>query len=99
MPSPAFIIAAGMCFDKKWGAPLDPCRNTTMSTFMDKMLFTVSNSDSPFETEDALAVKLIVSALSRFSANSKEIRVLVELSKNRLTIVTSRKEGTFLIGL
>jgi hypothetical protein len=38
-----------------------------------------------------------VSADSRFSANSKEMRVRVDASKNRLTIVEPRSVGTFLI--
>ena len=40
---------------------------------------------------------LTVSADSRFSANSKEMRVRVEGSKKRLTIVLPRRTGTFLI--
>ena len=43
--------------------------------------------------------KLITSAESLFSANSKDIRVRVEFSKNILAMVTSRKVGTLLIGL
>ena len=39
-----------------------------------------------------------VSADSRFSANSNEMRVRVEASKKRLTIVLPRSVGTFLIG-
>ena len=43
--------------------------------------------------------KLIMSAPNLFSANSKEILVLVLFSKNRLAIVISRNVGTFFIGL
>ena len=39
-----------------------------------------------------------VSALSRFSASSNDIRVRVLGSKNRLTTVRPRSVGTFLIG-
>src|SRR4029077_20854535 len=39
-----------------------------------------------------------VSADRRFSANSNEIRVRVDASKNRLTMVLPRSAGTFLIG-
>ena len=39
-----------------------------------------------------------VSALSRFSAISNEVRVRVLGSKNRLTTVLPRSAGTFLIG-
>src|SRR5688572_8626956 len=65
---------------------------------MDRILFTVSSKVSPFETEEEEAVKLIVSADKRFSASSKEILVLVEFSKKRFTITTSRNEGTFFTG-
>ncbi len=44
-------------------------------------------------------VMLIVSALRRFSANSKEVRVRVLGSKKRLTMVLPRRAGTFLICL
>jgi hypothetical protein len=62
------------------------------------MLLTVSSKVSPFLTELPEAEKLMVSAERRFSANSKESRVRVEFSKNTLAMVTSRREGTFLIG-
>ena len=45
-----------------------------------------------------IAATLTVSAERRFSANSNEIRVRVEASKNRLTIVLPRNAGTFLMG-
>ena len=41
---------------------------------------------------------LSVSALSRFSAISNDVRVRVLASKNRLTTVLPRSAGTFLIG-
>jgi hypothetical protein len=47
----------------------------------------VSTSVSPLETLEPEVETLTVSAESRFSANSKEIRVRVEFSKKRLTIV------------
>jgi hypothetical protein len=65
---------------------------------MARMLFTVSTRVSPFLTELCAALKFITSALSLFSASSKDSLVLVEFSKNRFAIVISRKEGTFLIG-
>jgi len=70
-----------------------------MSTFIESMLFTVSSSVSPFETDDPDELKLMASALNLFSASSNEILVLVEFSKNKFTMVTSRSEGTFFIGL
>jgi hypothetical protein len=63
------------------------------------MLFTVSIRVSPFFTEDWAAEKFITSADSLFSASSKLSFVLVLFSKNKLAIVISLKEGTFLIGL
>ena len=71
---------------------------TTMSTFIARILFTVSIKVSPFLTEELDAEKLITSADNRFSASSKESLVLVEFSKNKLAMVMSRREGTFLIG-
>ncbi len=55
-------------------------------------------SVSPFFTEEEAAEKFTTSALKRFSASSKESRVLVEFSKNRLAMVISLSEGTFLMG-
>ena len=80
MPSPAFTMAAGICLARKCGAPLALWRMTTISTFMERILLTVSNRVSPFAADDPEAVKLIVSADSLFSASSKEIRVRVEFS-------------------
>ena len=71
---------------------------TTISTFIANILLTVSINVSPFLTEEEAAEKLITSALKRFSANSKDKRVLVEFSKNKFAIVISRSVGTFLIG-
>ena len=62
------------------------------------MLFTVSIRVSPFLTLDDEDEKLIISAPKRFSANSKDTRVLVEFSKNKFAIVMSRKAGVFLTG-
>ena len=53
---------------------------------------------SPFFRLLDEAEKFTVSALSLFWASSKLIFVLVEFSKNKLTIVTPCKDGTFLIG-
>ena len=49
-------------------------------------------------TELEAAEKLTTSADNLFSASSKDKRVRVEFSKNKLAIVMSRKEGTFFIG-
>lgn len=71
---------------------------TTASTPMASRVCAVSLRDSPLETLEPLAVKLMTSAERRFSAASKEIRVRVESSKKRLTIVRPRRVGSFLIG-
>src|SRR5690606_22105402 len=98
-PSPAFIILAFTCFDKNTPAPGLGWRITTISTFMDKILLTVSIRVSPFLTEDCAEEKLRTSADNRFSASSKDNLVLVEFSKKRLAMVISRSEGTFFMGL
>ena len=71
---------------------------TTISTFIERILLTVSIRVSPFLTDDCAAEKLITSAERRFCANSKDSLVLVLFSKNILAMVISRSEGTFLIG-
>src|SRR5690606_31756607 len=96
--SPALTTVAPIRSDKNFAAPGLEWRITTISTFIDKILLTVSISVSPFLTDELAAEKLTVSADNRFSANSKESLVLVEFSKNKLAIVISRSEGTFLIG-
>ncbi len=83
---------------RRYGAPEAPCRMTTASTPMASRVCAVSFRDSPLDTEDPLAEKLMTSADRRFSAASKEMRVRVESSKKRLTIVRPRRVGSFLIG-
>ena len=56
----------------------------------------MSFKDSPLLTLDPLAEKLITSADNRFAAASKEIRVRVESSANKFTIVRPRSVGSFL---
>src|SRR5918993_1737955 len=70
---------------------------TIMSGAMASMLRTVSSSDSPLVTLEVAVAMLRVSALSRFSAISNEVRVRVLGSKNRLTTVRPRRVGTFLM--
>src|SRR5690606_7519504 len=96
-PSPALTMDAFTCLDKKRPAPGLGWRITTISTFMDRILFTVSIKVSPFFTEDCAAEKLMTSADSRFSASSNDNRVRVLFSKKIFAIVISRSEGTFLI--
>ncbi len=91
-------MCASTCLLRNSAAPGSAWRITIISTFMARMLLTVSTRVSPFLTEELEAAKLMTSALRRFSANSKLNRVRVEFSKNKLAIVMSRSEGTFLIG-
>jgi hypothetical protein len=82
---------------RKRAAPDAQCRITTMSIRMASRFRAVSTRVSPFCTEEPEAAMLTVSAESRFSANSKEMRVRVEGSRKRLTIVLPRSTGTFLM--
>ena len=84
---------------KNSAAPGLGCLIIIISTFIAKMLLTVSISVSPFEIEDPVFEKFITSALNLFSANSKDNFVLVEFSKNRLAIVIPVSVGTFFIFL
>ncbi len=79
-------------------APLAPWRQTTASQPIASSVSAVSLSDSPLESEEPLAEKLMTSAESRLAAASNEIRVRVESSKKRLTTVRPRRAGSFLIG-
>ena len=47
----------------------------------------VSSSVSPLRTEEVATSMLMTSAPSRLAASSKEVRVRVEFSKNRLMTV------------
>src|SRR5688500_1797399 len=85
--------------ERKWAAPGISWRITTISTFIERILFTVSIIVSPFLIEDWAAEKLITSAESLFCASSKDSLVRVLFSKKILAMVISRNEGTFFIGL
>ena len=97
MPSPALMTFDSMRSARKCAAPDAPWRITTMSIRIASRFRAVSTSVSPFDTLEPDDGTLTVSADSRFSANSKEMRVRVDASKNRLTIVVPRSAGTFLI--
>ncbi len=96
-PSPAFITFEGIRSARNLAAPEDPWRITTISMRIASRFRAVSTNVSPLLTEEPVAEMLTVSALRRFSANSNETLVLVDASKNRLTIVLPRRTGTFLI--
>jgi len=95
----AFITLASIILARKCGAPGDECLITTKSIFIASMFLTVSLNVSPFAILLPVVVKLTTSADNLRSASSKEIRVLVELSKNKLTIVFPCNVGIFLMGL
>src|SRR5438309_6045839 len=97
-PSPALTTLERMRSPRNCAAPDEGCRITTMSIRIASRFFAVSTSVSPFCTELPDAATFTVSAERRFSANSKEMRVRVEASKNRLTMVLPRSAGTFLMG-
>src|SRR2546426_6079602 len=98
VPSPALTTLERMRLPRNRAAPDDGWRITTMSIRIASRFFAVSTSVSPFCTALPDAATFTVSADRRFSANSKEMRVRVEASKNRLTIVLPRSAGTFLMG-
>ena len=60
------------------------------------MLLTVSSKVSPFFSEDPPLEKFKISADNLFSAISNDNFVLVEFSKNKLAIVISLRDGTFI---
>ena len=77
MPSPALMIAERQMRDRKWQAPDEEWRSTIMSGCMASRLSAVSASVSPLTTLDEATAMLSVSALSRFSAISNDVRVRV----------------------
>ena len=68
-----------------------------MSACIASILRAVSRRVSPFTMLLDEGEKVITSALRRFAANSKEVRVRVLGSRNRLTTVLPLSAGTFLI--
>ena len=96
MPSPALMMRARQICDSRCAAPDEACRITIMSGDIASRLSAVSTSVSPLVTLEVATAMLRVSALSRFSAISNDVRVRVLGSKNRLTTVRPRSAGTFL---
>ena len=72
---------------------------TMISGIMASMFLAVSARVSPFVVLLVEAEMLKVSALIRLAAMSKERRVRVLGSKNRVTTVLPRRTGTFLMVL
>src|SRR5688500_242479 len=68
-----------------------------ISAFKASRLQAVSLRVSPFFNEDASALKLMMSAVNRWAASSKLMRVRVDGSTKRLITVLPRNAGTFLM--
>ena len=77
MPSPALMMRDLQIRDRRWPAPDEAWRRTIMSGCIASMFSAVSTSVSPFSTLDEATAMFSVSALSRFSAISNEVRVRV----------------------
>ncbi len=78
------------------GAPAELCRRTMMSAWFASRTRAVSLSVSPFVRLEAAAEMLMMSALRRLAASSKEVRVRVLGSTKRLISVLPCSAGTFL---
>ena len=87
-----------MSFANVCGAPDAECRITTQSAAIASSVLAVSISVSPFDTLLVEEEIFTTSADNRFPAISKEVRVRVEASKNKLMTVLPRSVGTFLMG-
>ena len=89
------MIGVGRWRARKCGAPLAEWRITMASGRMAASVFSVSTRDSPFETLEPEAVMEIASAPRRLAAISKLVRVRVDASKNRFTIILPRSVSSF----
>src|SRR5512141_1544922 len=96
-PSPALITDDFTPTARASAAPAEGWRKTMMSACIASIFRAVSSNVSPLTTLLDDGEKLITSALSRFAANSNDVRVLVLGSKKRFTTVRPRSAGTFLI--
>src|SRR4029077_6760497 len=96
-PSPALITEDFTPRAKASAAPAEGWRKTIISACIASIFRAVSSNVSPFTMLLDDGEKLMTSALSRFAANSNEVRVLVLGSKNRFTTVRPRSAGTFLM--
>ena len=93
-PSPAFTTCARRAQPATWWqAPDEGWRTTRASMPMASTVSTVSRSDSPFLTDDVAAENDRTSAESRLAAVSKESRVRVDSSKNRVATTLAPQGG------
>ena len=95
VPSPALMIGVGRWRARKCGAPRAAWRITMASGRIAASVFSVSTSDSPLDTLEPDAVIETASAPRRLAAISKLVRVRVEASKKRLTIILPRSVSSF----
>ena len=97
LPSPPLTTQARTWRSMTRGAPSWQLRTTTRSASIASSVAAVSASDSPFFVDELDAEKLMASADRRFAAISKLVRVRVDGSRKRLTMVRPRKVGSFFI--
>ena len=96
-PSPALMTAQVTFSESSLTAPESGWRTTSTSGCMAFKVIAVSIRVSPFLIELQATDMLMTSAPRRLPANSKEVRVRVEFSKNRLMIVSPRRSAVFLL--
>ena len=96
LPSPALITAQSTFCDNRFTAPESGWRTTITSGRMAFSVAAVSSSVSPFLIALVATDMLTTSAPRRFAASSKEVRVRVEVSKNRLMTVRPCSSESFL---
>ena len=96
-PSPPLMTGQSMLSAMMRGAPAYLWRTISRSQAIDDSVCAVSRSDSPLTVADADPLMLTPSADRRLAAISKLVRVRVDGSRNRLTIVRPRRVGSFLI--
>ena len=93
LPSPALMTEQLTFSASSLAAPDSAWRTTRTSGRMAFSVIAVSSSVSPFFTEQVATSMLMTSAPSRLPASSKEVRVRVEFSKNRLMTVRPRSSA------
>ena len=96
LPSPALITAQLTWRASSATAPLSGWRTTSTSGCIAFSVMAVSIRVSPFLIDEAPTDMLTTSAPRRLPASSNEVRVRVELSKNRLIWVRPRSSESFL---
>ena len=96
LPSPALMTAQLTFSDNSMVAPESGWRTTKTSGCMALSVIAVSMRVSPFLMELSDTDIFITSLPRRFPASSKDVRVRVEASKNRLMMVRPPRTAFFL---